>query len=425
MIAQSPTAPIEARSASPIPPGERLLEVDILRGFALFGILLVNMGLFGHSFYEYVLVQPASDGRPDAIAAFLIAFLAEGKFYSLFSFLFGFGLAIQMSRALTRGTPFVPFYLRRMAILLGIGLVHAYLIWVGDILVAYAVLGVLLLLFRNRRPRTLVIWSVALLVFISLVYLALMGLMMLASLVPDGTAAVQEVNQAMLAEYEAAAAQANRVYTTGSFFDLIGQRVVDLNFIYTKTLYTAPNIFAMFLLGLAAGKKGIFNDITANRSFFRKLQIWGLVVGVPGNLVFALAGRSSFMSDNMTPAFLASIGQTLGAPMLSAFYLATIVLLAQNPRWRARLSVLAPVGRMSLSNYLFQSLVCTTIFYSYGLGLFGQVGPAAGVLLTVVIYLVQIPMSHWWMKRFQFGPVEWLWRTLTYGKAQRMKAAQA
>lgn len=422
MAAQSISIHNDLKAASePISARERILEIDILRGFALFGILLVNMASYGHSFYEYVMFNPDNGNFLDQAAAFLIAFLGEGKFYSLFSFLFGFGLAIQMSRAEARGAKFVPLYLRRILVLLGIGLIHAYLIWVGDILVPYAVLGLLLLLFRKSRPKTLLIWSIAMLSIIILINLGALGLTSLARLAPGGAEMMEQATQEALLGYQNAAEQANQVYSSGNFAQLTSQRALDLGFVYPVTLLIAPNIFAMFLLGLAAGKKGIFNNIQAHLPFFRKLQLWGLVIGVAGNLAFAVAGRLSNPSVPSLYSLLASFGQTIGAPMLSAFYVASIILLSQNPAWRSRLAILAPVGRMALSNYLLQSLICTTIFYSYGLGLYGQVGAAVGVLLSIGIYLFQIPISHWWMKRFKFGPVEWLWRTLTYGRVQKMK----
>jgi uncharacterized protein len=118
---------------------------------------------------------------------------------------------------------------------------------------------------------------------------------------------------------------------------------------------------------------------------------------------------------------LATMAQFIGAPLLALGYVSALCLLYLRPAWSARLRILAPVGQMALSNYLLQSIVCTLIFYSYGLGLFGRVGEALGIVLTVAIYLAQIPLSHWWMKRFKYGPAEWLWRSLTYGKAQPMR----
>jgi uncharacterized protein len=118
------------------------------------------------------------------------------------------------------------------------------------------------------------------------------------------------------------------------------------------------------------------------------------------------------------------VAQGAGAPLLCLAYLSALALLSLRPGWGARLKVLAPVGQMALTNYLMQSIICTLIFYGYGLGLFGKVGPAAGILLTVVIYLIQIPISHWWMKRFRYGPAEWLWRSMTYLKLQPMRRSQ-
>jgi uncharacterized protein len=114
-------------------------------------------------------------------------------------------------------------------------------------------------------------------------------------------------------------------------------------------------------------------------------------------------------------------GQTFGAPALALFYMSGLTLLSQNTAWQKRMAPLAYAGRMAISVYLMQTLICTLLFYGYGFGLYGKVGAAGGILLTVIIYVLQIPFSVWWLNRFRFGPVEWLWRSLTYGKLQPMK----
>lgn len=411
----------ETQKPAPISAAERIVEIDILRGFALFGILLVNMLTFSDNFYEYIMLRDPVGSVIDQAAVYFIKFFGEAKFFSLFSFLFGFGLVIQMWRAEARGTKFVPLYLRRVFVLLIIGLIHTYLIWVGDILVSYAVLGALLLLFRKARPRTLLIWSIAMLVLLSLVNFGLAGMFNMARQSPGGEAMVAEMIAQSEEGYRQAGEQATRVYATGTIGEIIAQRAADFEFMRFATLFIYPNIFAMFLLGLAAGKQGIFQNIQAHLPLFRKLQIWGLVVGILGNVVYVVVGN---MVAPAIPSFTSAIafaGQAFGAPMLTAFYLSTIVLAAQNPVWRRWLMPLAPLGRMALTNYLMQSIVATLIFNSYGLGLFGQVGPAAGILITLVIYAAQIPLSMWWMSHFYFGPVEWLWRALTYGKLPRFR----
>jgi uncharacterized protein len=398
--------------------------IDVLRGFAMFGILLVNMALFNHSFYSQIIGPSQPRGAIDQIAGWAIAFFAEGKFYSTFAFLFGLGLAIQYRRFQESGQGFVPFYLRRLAVLLLIGLIHAYLFWIGDILILYSLLGlVLLLLFRNRRPKTLLIWSCILLLIPILVNGALYGLVELGRTSPEGAAMVDAALAEQTQQYQAAAAQADQVYAQGSYAEITMQRVQDMNMVYGTLPFMAFNVLAMMVLGLYTGKRQLFEHLPEQLPFVRRVWRWGLVVGVVGNLLYVVAGE--FASRNIpSPLLLLSLlGQTIGAPALSLFYMSSLVLLALRPWAQRRLEPLANVGRMAISNYLLQTVICTTLFYGYGLGLYGQVDNALGVLLTVAIYGVQLLLSAWWLGHFRFGPVEWLWRSLSYGRRQPLALA--
>ncbi len=391
---------------APIAPGERIEGVDILRGFAVFGILLVNMESFGWPFFLAGLRD--WDTVPDRLTDWLIQFLAEGKFYPLFSFLFGFGMAVQMVRSEARGGPFVFLYVRRLLVLLGIGAAHALLLWAGDILVAYALLGFLLILFRNRSGKTLLIWA---------------GVILGIAVLTNGAFAAWLGGPGDDGMLRVMDARAIRAYARGSFAEIFWQRVLDLVVVYALTPLSFPHIFVMFLLGLYAGRRGVFQDPKASRGLARAALPWALAIGVIGNLIFVIAGEHGGSSESAALADIAaSTAILIGGPALSAAYIAAIVLLLQHEIWRSRLKPLAAVGRMALTNYLLQSLVCTTIFYSYGLGLFGTMAPARGALLALVIYAVQVPLSVWWLRRFQFGPVEWLWRSLTYWRRQPMRA---
>lgn len=407
---------------APVTRSERIQVIDILRGFALLGILLVNMELFSHPVQQVILGLKEYATQVDRLAVWGIRILAEGKFYSLFSFLFGLGFALQIQRAEARGTGFVPFYLRRLFILLLIGLAHAILLWVGDILVLYAIIGtILLLLFRRRAPRTLLIWSVIMLSVTILITAALTGLVALAQLSPESAAEVNRGFAESEANMRAAAAEAAGVYSAGSYLEVTRQRLSDLVFMYTYVIFLAFNVLAMFLLGLYTGRREIFRDIAGHLPLFRKILWWALPIGILGNVVYVIFLEGVNRSEASWQSLVAVIGQTVGAPALAMSYVAAITLLVQHDAWRARLGPLAAVGRMALTNYLLQSLVATTIFYGYGFGLFGQTGPAVGILFTLAIFTAQIPLSVWWMGRFQFGPVEWLWRTLTYLRWQPIR----
>ena len=406
---------------APVAGSERIQAVDVLRGFALFGILLVNMPFFNTPIYQVILGAGEAPRDLDAWALFGIRFLAEGKFYSLFSLLFGFGLTIMMTRSEARGVSFVPLYIRRLLVLLAFGLLHAIFFWVGDILVPYALLGFPLLLFRKAKPRTLLIWIGVIFGLLILINGALTGLVVLAQSIPESAAAVEEAFAEQRAVYQALNQEAIRAYGSGTFAEITMQRLGDLGFMYSVSIFLFPPIFAMFLLGLYFGKREIFQDIPAHLPLFKRLLVIGLTVGVAGNLLYAIGMQYSSRLEPNVLTWLGTTGQTLGAPLLALAYASAIILLMQRAWWAKLFTPLAAMGRMALSNYFFQSIVCTTLFYAYGLGFYGEVGVATGVVLTLVIYFAQIPISVWWMNHFRFGPLEWLWRSLTYGKWQPMR----
>lgn len=406
----------------PVQQSERIQIVDILRGFALFGILLVNMAIFSRPFQ--VIVLPIDPATPwyDHAAEWLIHFLGEGKFYSMFSMLFGLGLVLLMERIEQRGGRFVPLYARRLLVLLGIGMVHAFLVWVGDILIVYALLGFPLMLFRKSRPRTLIIWAVVLLSIPLLFNLVATGLVQLGRSVPEGAQQIDLAFAQAEAGFAADIDRAYRVYSDGNFIEITSQRVYDyFSMGLTGAVVMGFNIMAMFLIGMYFGKRQLFKDLEGNRRFFRNLLIWGLVIGLLGNAIYATLIMPISRVQQSWTLLLATVSQGIGAPLLCLAYVSAICLLALLPGWLKVLKALAPVGQMALSNYLMQSITCTLIFYGYGLGLFGRVGSALGILLTIAIFMVQIPISHWWMKCFNYGPAEWLWRSLTYLKWQPIK----
>jgi len=411
-----------AETVAPVQQGERIQIVDILRGFALLGILLVNMAIFSYPFQS--ILFPADPNMPwyDWGATWLIHFLGEGKFYAMFSLLFGLGMILLMERVEARGRKFVPFYRRRLLALLLIGIAHAFLIWPGDILIVYALLGFLLLLFRKARARTLLIGGGILIAIPLLFMAAVAGLVALGTMTPEGKQQIEESFAVTKAGYLADVARSYKVYTAGNFLEITAQRIYDYASMGLVSIFVLGfNILAMFLVGVWFGKRRIFNDLDAHRPFFRKLLLWGFTVGLIGNAVYATWIMNTPRYDLSIDLLVATVVQGISAPLLMLGYVSAIALLALRPAWGRRLQVLAPVGQMALTNYLLESIVCTLIFYGYGLALFGQVGSAWGIALSVVVYLLLIPFSHWWMKRFLYGPAEWLWRSLTYLKWQPMR----
>ena len=404
MSAQPPATP----APGPLGAAERIALIDVLRGFALFGILVVNMA----SFKSAALASQVAATLPDQAATWLISFGFQTKFYVLFSFLFGYGLSVQMVRAAVRGTSLVPPFLRRLLGLLLLGFAHAALLYTGDILVTYAILGTILLLLRNAADATL-LRTAATLITATVLMLAVGGIA-LAIIGP----AADAVDQASETARIVAAFR-------GTPTNIIGQRLREYPGILAFALFgQGPTALAMFLIGLWAGRRRLLERVEDNLPLLRRARSLGLVVGSAGGVAWATY-RVVNGFDFSGPFLLASAVNFATAPFLTAAFAATLTLLYRAPRWRRWLAPLAPVGRMALSNYLLQSLVGAFVFTGYGLGLFGRVGAAAGLVLSVAIYAAQLPLSAWWLRRFAFGPAEWLLRSFTYARLQPLRSRRA
>jgi uncharacterized protein len=406
----------------PVQLGERIEIVDILRGFALFGILCVNMQFYTTPFMAWISGAPYWPETEDRIATFAIKLLAEGKFYLLFSFLFGLGICIQLTRAEARGAGFSWHHVKRMLVLLLFGLVHAYFFWMGDILQFYALIGLGFTALLWLRP-----WVLGIVAAVVYVLPILFGCLSVFLGMLMGSAEGQSPEQFFQALGYPSAEEAARIYSTGTYWEIMSLRAREVFICYIAFVFEmGPDIVAMFALGFCAGKLHVFDDLPRWLGFFRRWRWPALALGLAGNLAYA-AGAELARGDQASPLGLAIvIGHGLGAPALTFFYVATIVLFVQPEPAGGGLglelfSPLAFVGRMALTNYLLQTLICTTIFYSYGFGLYASIGPLAGLGLTVLIYLAQIPFSVQWLRFFRFGPMEWLWRSLTYGKLQPMR----
>lgn len=391
---------------APVGAGERIDSVDILRGIAVLGILLVNMGAFAG--FRAPFDDMAWVDRATTVA---IRFVAQGKFYPLFSFLFGWGLAIQAARAAKRDLDIVPLFLRRMGALLLIGLAHAVLVWHGDILVVYALLGFPLLLFRNFSDRTL--W---------LTFAVCLAIPVLISLPGPAEEFRREYANATRSFQDAMVQgkQAN-VFVAGAYLDAVEQRIAYLRYNYAASLYWITPVFAMMLLGLLVGRRGILRAAGEQAALLRRIAIVTLAIGLPLNALWVWQSVSGGIAGPWQE--VAGRGaRTVGGVSLSIFLVAALTLLAQRAAWREQLGGFAAVGRLALSNYLLQSLVFTVLFYGYGLGIYGQAGPFLTLLLSLLFFRLQVWMSNWWLARYRFGPAEWLWRSMTYGHLQPLRA---
>ena len=400
----------------PTPASDRKIHLDVLRGFALFGILLVNFEYFTRPIPSIALAPEIPTAGIDAWTAYAVKWLAEGKFYSLFSTLFGAGFALMMARAEVRGAPGRRLYLRRLVGLLGFGIAHAFLVWSGDILMVYALTAfVMMLLFRSTPAQRLWKWAVAMIaVPVLMMWLGVAG-MAAAQLAPDGGASARAEIEASRAAVEALAARAAEANATGSYVDNVFQRIADTAFSLGNFMFWIPPVLGYFLLGRWLIVAGPLDRPAEHARFFERWQRIGLGVGLPlsAYAVWRMQGLEMF-----APTLNLALGSTaaaLAALLLSLGYLSWVVPNA------ARLAWLAPAGQMALTNYLCQSIVWTLVFYGYGLGFWGEVPRAMQVLLAMVFFAGQIALSHWWLRRFRFGPAEWLWRAWTYRRRPPMR----
>ena len=414
-------AEVIRQELKPTAKSERIPEIDMLRGVAILGILMVNCLFFSNTIYSMIVVPAEPATGANHVAELIIRFFAEQKFISLFSMMFGLGAGVLCTRAIARGHKFAPFYAKRLLVLLFIGLFHAIIIWSGDILVTYAVLGFLLIAFDKARPKTLLIWFF-ILMSIPLLFNGLSTLaIVLWKTTPGGPEAAAKLFGEQNEMFQKLSDTAFAAYSSGSYSDILSARMGELRFMLQGLFFYGWNVLAMFLLGLWFWKTEKFQDIDTNKGFFKKLMVFGLVVGVCGNLVYTIMRQGTSPAMPSPRLFMATLGLQFGAPSMMLFYVSSVVLAARTSLGQKILSPLRAIGRTALSNYLLQSLVFTTIFYSYGGAQFGKIGAAGALLMTLVMFAIQLPLSNWWVKRFKFGPMEWVWRSLTYGKKQPFK----
>ncbi len=403
---------------SPTAPSERIQELDLLRGFAILGMFYVHMTGFP---WNWALEAQGQSGL-DIILGHSRYILFRGKAFSLFALLFGFGFALQMQRSELRNRPFLPIYLRRILGLFIIG----NAIWLlginNDALILYAMFAVLLIPLRNSSNGTVLLVG---------------GLFASAYIVFDTVASVPEyfghlnwvavisgdgVTDAQKAATRAAALE---IYSEGSLPAFLAHRFERWISWWThwRHFLWEVEIGGLMLFGMYVARKGWLHDIPSHLAGFRRAMWWGLGLGL---LLTALGGLSAALRENeaISPAFwlLGNLAFfPFGSWLLVCGYASALVLASQVQNWWPKLYPLAAVGRMALTNFILTFVPYSFIVYGWGLGLWGQATPTQMILVWLVQLPLQAAFSVWWLRRFRFGPVEWLWRCFTYGSVQALR----
>ena len=362
----------------------RLVGPDIIRGAALLGVLVANLQSFT---YPGVYLPPLSFAPHSALdrgTEVLIRSLVEGSFYPLFATLFGLGFALQLQRLKFTTAQFR----RRSLLLLGFGVLHAVLVWEGDILVSYALLGFALTPLRHKSTRTLLLTIYGCFIYSLVVFYAAFS-----------TGETPQNHLELVAT----------TYAQGSYLEATQLRLIDLSAVLIEALVYFPHILACFLFGLLVGRRGAAQTLS-DGPLLRRTLASSLSVGLP----IATAHAVVMLTQPAIPAWLAALDTVLGSAALGFAYAAALLLLLRKPAWRQRLELLRFVGRTSLSNYLLQSLVFTSLYYGYGGGLYARVPLSASFLFALTFYTLQVLASRWWFSHYALGPIEALWRRLTH-----------
>jgi uncharacterized protein len=408
-----PSPAMNDGSPGALPASQRILTLDVLRGFALMGILIMNMPGFNTSFFVESDGTHLWTSRIDLWAEQVREALFSGKFNSMFSLLFGIGFTIQFTRLQQRDPQHATtIYLRRVAVLLVLGLVHACVFWPGDVLHTYAVLGfVLVLALRHLSDR-----GVVALIFAGLVYPALAGLIRLQITTPEMVAERVALGKAFEASNNAA-------YGHGGFADMVVENSRVMAHFYDGWL----NWWGTFgwwvmmgttmLIGVLAGRRRWVQRAAELMPQIRRLTWLALALGLACGVAFTAIFELNRAPGPSPIKIVGSVCYSLSRVSLMCFYVLVLVQLAQRARWQRFLGLFAAPGRMPLTNYLMQTMICLAIFQNWGLGFWLQAGPALSLVLALVIFfVVQVPWSLWWLKHHERGPMEALWARLTYGR---------
>lgn len=397
---------------NPVGPRERFIILDALRGLALFGICLANFPEFSlYTFQSPEVVSAMPTAGIDRVVRFFQYVFIDGKFYSLFSLLFGIGFSIMMSHSMEKGRDGVAVFYRRMGLLALIGLLHLMLLWSGDILLLYALVGLLLPLFRNVPDGKLLAMAAAL-VFCPVLMDALkVGSGYRFDLAAPVGGAVRYFNGLS----GITDANFGRWLVDGEHYADVLKFTLSGAFIRVQELLEGNRVFkvlGLFLLGLYVGRNGFYAGLESRRKLLKRVCRCGFLGGLPLSFLYAAHALHLLGGGPVAGAFLYAVSVI----PLSLAYAAVFCLWFLRRRESLLFRALAAPGRMALTNYIGQSALGMMLFYGIGFRLGASLGLVQVELVAAAVFLAQMLCSHAWLKFCLFGPLEWGWRMLTYGK---------
>ena len=424
--------------AVPVSAAERITSIDTLRGVAVLGILVMNIYGFAMSFAAYS--NPLALGGTEWYNLgtwFFTHLFFDQKFMTIFSILFGAGLVMMATRADARGAKYGGTWFRRNFWLLLIGAGHGYLIWFGDILFHYALIGMLIYPFRNRSPRALIITAGVLLTFG--VLMSFMGGTYMQKLqamgvevqqLQDAGETLSDEQTATLKEWDEAAmfmeppeqqVEEDTAAYTGSYSEIVKYRAPMVVMMQTQGTFgfIIWRVGGLMLLGMALMKLGILSG-ERNDVFYRKMMLIGYGLGLP-IVAFSAWNLHAHQWDFLWMFRVGGIPNYIGSILVAFGHIALVMTIVRKGAMRKLINRFSAVGRMAFTNYLMHSVILTTVFYGYGFGLYGQVPRFWQMGFVVAVLGFQLWFSPFWLGKYRFGPAEWLWRSLTYWRLQPMR----
>lgn len=394
---------------------QRTELLDALRGFALFGVVWSNYAVLSYWLFMPHDAQAALNGSfLDAPLEAFHSILIDGKFYSIFSMLFGIGFGFFLGK----GSDGLWRFYRRMFILLAIGWIHLRCLWAGDILFLYALLGLVLPLFRKLSDRALLSTAAALILSPILIDAAVV----LTDARFDPLAPVLRWHEAREAELGSGTIPSFLAAAHGGWKELMDATAHGWSFRFVHLVEgnRPPKVLGLFLIGLWIARRRLFADVQANAVLLRRLCVIGFAVGLPSSVLMWWAeGHVGYPPE--PSSLLRAVSYAFGVVPLAIAYASGFGLLWSSDAWRGRLLVLAPMGRMALTNYLMQTFIALALFNGVTLGWGTRVSAWQFEALALAVFIVEVVWSRWWLARFRFGPFEWAWRSLTYGKVMAMR----